>query len=188
MNFVYHMQAIGLASQAISRCSSLKKPTDSEARALARLFPSSAKRTATVAVFDPNECVAEPQQKKKKRAYSSQGRPVNITVVLLKSFSSTIPKGKLRKALKDSGRIKTVALTRLMSAQQVRNSIIRAFHPLLGTEWIFLDCNQESNCLEEAKDQGKSGDTIVSRRGCLYLCKKETVDDEVKLLSVNIIQ
>ena len=91
--------------QAESIISRVKKPTQAEAKALSSYFPSSYANAARKWSFDPStECVVLPMQKKKKAATKRQ-RPGNITVIMMKEYSSTIPKGKRRERLTSKGRI-----------------------------------------------------------------------------------
>lgn len=116
------------AESVISR---IKKPTQAEAKALARYFPSTSTSTSTTCStvrkrpFDPAaESVALPMQKKKKRAVK-RPRPANISVIMMKEFSSIIPKGKVRQKLSSKGRILSVSFSRDMSKREMRNKIIR---------------------------------------------------------------
>ena len=100
-------------------CKKLQKPSDAEARALSKLFPSSSRKRC-VPAFDPcKEAVNLPQAKKKKKGCTSQGRAVNITVIMLSEQCRCIPRGKFRKALNDQSRIVTVKFTRAMTGEHV---------------------------------------------------------------------
>ena len=120
--------------------------------------------------------------KKKKRGSTSQGRPTNITVCRLSKLTSYIPEGKVRKRLKDQGRIQNIQLTKLMTASTVRACISRAFRDF-QSEWVYLNSGQE-NVLVETDQQSPNGNTVCSRRGCLYILDKEVVlQSVVKLCS-----
>ena len=69
-------------SSAGLACNKLQKPTDVKAKALAKLFSSSSQK-CSVPAFDPSkEAVNQSDQKKKKKGSISQGRAVNVTLVL----------------------------------------------------------------------------------------------------------
>ena len=110
--------------RAKSIISKVKKPTEAEAKALARIFPSSSKPRAIEKAFDPAaECVVSGQQKKKKAAIRPKQRTISISVVMMKKYSSIVPKGKERHNLAAEGRILNMKLTRGMSAKEVKDLI-----------------------------------------------------------------
>ena len=147
----------------------MKKPTQAEAKALSSYFPSSYANAARKRSFDPStECVVLPMQKKKKAATKKQ-RPSNITVVMMKEYSSTIPKGKRRERLTSKGRILSLRFSRSMSNLEVKNQIIRTFQV---SEFVVLECDSTGHNLIRAADQTIDGETVVDRKGALYLCEK----------------
>lgn len=78
--------------------------------------------------FNPTaECVVSGNQKKKKAAIRSKQRAVNVSVVMMKKYSPTIPKGKERQNLAAEGRILNMKVTRGMSAKEVKDKISKAF-------------------------------------------------------------
>jgi len=84
---------ITIKSQDI--CKRVGKPSEADARVLSKLFPSSSacerKRPLSTA-FDPTkECVALPQQKKKKAA---RVKPSNVQVVIMHDTDVCVPKQK----------------------------------------------------------------------------------------------
>ena len=148
----------------------LLKPTPQEAKELGRLFSSTSTTSKRGPVFDPSqELIGLPDRKKKRRASTSKGRSVNITVCRLKKFTSFIPKGRVRTLLKEEGRVVTVQLTRSMSPSTVKQCITRAFRNLSG-EWQYLETGQE-NRLQIVGTQ-LDGNAVCSRRGCLYILDK----------------
>ena len=137
----------------------------SETTVLGSLFPATRKRHES---FDPTaECI----QKKKKAVIRCHNKPSNITVVLLKEFSSIVPKGKRRKVLASRGRMKQVRFLRLMSPLEVKNAILRIFKDLNVTSFIVLDMAESGRTLVQAENQNIDGESAVNRRGCLYLCE-----------------
>ena len=157
----------------------VKKPTEAEAKALASYFPSSSmsrsssSRKHSVDLFDPSgECVALPQQKKKKAASKGNPKPTVVTVVLMEKFSMRVPKGKVRQKLYSEGRIQSVSLRRTMSFLQVKNAIIRAFTRFQLSHFTILECDQGCHNLSRACVQEIDGEKVLQRRGCLYLCEE----------------
>ena len=156
----------------------LKTTTAVEAKVLSELFPSSSSvQKRPLKVFDPTaECVALPQQKKKKAA---RQKSLSVDVFLLPRFSRNVPKRKDRKALKDAKRNKKISITRQMSTQQVKNTILREF----GTDFTHLknftvlEC-EANNLLKHASFE-LNGSNIAERRGTLYLCEVNSTDGEV---------
>ncbi len=72
----------------------VKTPSEVEARALAKCFPSG-KRITTKGGFDPNaECVVNDAHWKKKAGIKGKQRSVSVNVVMLRQYIPTVPKGK----------------------------------------------------------------------------------------------
>ena len=64
-----------------------------------------------------------------------------------------------------------VALHRNLSAQQVKNAILKAFKGIKGLkEFTPLEC-MKSNQLQLSSVHELTGDVAVERRGALYLCE-----------------
>jgi hypothetical protein len=78
--------------------------------------------------FDPTakSFVAEAHRKKKAAFKKANTRPVTVKVVLLKNYSSQIPKGRARKKLINNERIKAMKFTRDMSQEVVKAKILDA--------------------------------------------------------------
>lgn len=146
---------------------------------MGKLFPScagSSSSTKRGPSFDPHQELHGLPDKKKKRATTSVGRPLNVTVCRLPRFTPFIPKGKVRSRLKEQGRIQNVQLTRSMTPVSVREAITRTYQGI--HQWVYLETGQD-NRLQEAKLQSLDGNTACSRRGCLYI-----LDKEVRYLSL----
>ena len=146
------------------------KPSEKEAKELGKLFPSCAGSSSKKRgpSFDPNERLyGLPDRKKKKKGSTSQGRPVTVSICWLPRFTPSIPKGKVRNRLKEQNRIRNVKLTRSMNPSTVRESVSRAF-PDIQTQWIYLETGQD-NFLAKAEQQSLDGNTVCSRRGCVYI-------------------
>ena len=148
----------------------MKSP--SQAAALASLFPAARKRTESPD-FDPTaECVVLPQKKKKKAAIKSHKKPSTVTVVLLKEYSSIVPKGKRRQVLASRGRVKKVMLQRTMKPVEVKDAILQVFKAHHISSFIVLDTVDSGHTLVRAEEQNIDGEYAVNRRGSLYLCQK----------------
>lgn len=79
----------------------MKKPSESEAKALAKLFPSKASAKRQQA-FDPHdECIATPAHKKKRR-FGAPKLSI-VSVVLLPKMQYSLPRGQGRKELATKG-------------------------------------------------------------------------------------
>ena len=138
---------------------------------MAQIFPSSsAPKAAERALnFDPAAvCVVSGQQKKKKAAIKPKQRVVNISVVMMKKYSSCVPKGKERQSLAANGRILNMKVTRGMSAREVKDKICAAFDV---TNFTALECDRNGHSLIKCCDQEINGEAVSQRRGSLYLCE-----------------
>ena len=93
-----------------------------------------------------------------------------MTVCRLMSCTKAIPRGKARKLLKDNGRIVELKLTRSMTPDMARATINRSF-PQLSDEWEYLDSSSD-NTLSTASSQLPDGNTLCSKRGCIYIADK----------------
>ena len=143
----------------------VKKPTEVEARALAKCFPSGKSKKEG---FDPNaECVVADAQAKKKAAFKGKQRSVSVNVVMLKHYQEIIPRGNTCKELFSQERIKRLSSTRDMSNLEIRNAIIRAFKV---SSFSFLDSDKKRH-LTRLDNDYLDGEGAVKRRGCLYLCE-----------------
>ena len=76
--------------------------------------------------FDPDaESIVLPNQKKKKAAVKRE-RWSNVTVILLKEYMPTVPRGDFRKELVAKGIIQNVKFTQSMSSVEAENQILHA--------------------------------------------------------------
>ena len=143
----------------------MKKPTQDEAKALAKLFPFSGNLRKRQ-TFDPhNECVAGPSHAKKKKFTKSAPKPASIEVIALKSFQRRIPRGAHRKKLQTNERIKKVKLNRAMTPQLVKQKIIEKFSPKIDN-FTYLECVEG---LLTPANEDYNGIKAVDRRGALYV-------------------
>ena len=116
--------------------------------------------------FNPTaESVVLPLQKKKKAA-TKRERPSNVTVIMMKEYSCSIPKGKVRQRLASEGRILNIRFSRRMSSQEVSNQIIRSFKV---ASFIVLGCDGSGHNITRCADQLLDGEIGVDRKGALSL-------------------
>ena len=139
-----------------------------EAKVLSELFPSSSvTQKRPLKSFDPTaECVALPQQKKKKAATRQKFKSTDV--FMLPKFSRNILKNKERKALKCAKRNKKIMINHQMSALQVKNVIRREFakdHPQLK-DFIALEC--EANNLLKYASYEINGTNLAERKGQVH--------------------
>ena len=137
----------------------MRKPTDKQAVALSKLFPSSKK-------FNPQaECVAKTAHAKKKK-FATAPKLSSVTVVLLKKYQTRIPRGDYRQELIDEKRMKKVELHRRMSPEEVHATILEAFG---CKRFTVLDCAKGGYLLRS--DEELTANIAIDRRGALYLCE-----------------
>ena len=158
------MQIQPAHDRAESIISKVKKPSEAEAKASAKFFPSSTKPKVIAQSFDPAaESIVSSQQKKKAAIRPKQ----SVSVVMMKKYS-TIPKGKERHSLATEGRILSMKVTRGMSAKEVKDKISKAFEV---SNYTVLECDGNGHSLIKCSDQDIDGDAVAQRRGYLYLCE-----------------
>jgi hypothetical protein len=111
------------------------QPSDSTAGVLSKLFRGSSfpstsegKRKRS---FDPKADIIVAEQKRKKKATNLRIKPRKVTLVLLCKKPVYVPRGHLRKKLRNEGRVIQVELKRCMSAEEVWETIIEAFPNLI---------------------------------------------------------
>ena len=136
----FHCSSLQKAQSIIAR---VKKPTEAEAKALASCFPSTTTRKRSLEPsFDLSaDCVALPQQKKKKSTSQGRLKLTTLTVVVMKKYERAIPRGKRRQQLSSEGRVRPVKLSRSMSPLQVKNAILCAFEGVISN-FTVLECDQ----------------------------------------------
>ena len=104
--------------KASAVCGKVSKPSESTKRLLSKLFPGGKSVSLpTKWPFHPTETsVAEQSRVKRKATIPKLGKPRTISFVLLDSPIPIAPRGKARKALEESGRVKKAQIRRSMSA------------------------------------------------------------------------
>ena len=153
-------------------CRRLGKPSETNAKVLATLFPACASSTKNKKrKFDPkDECIVAGQHRCKQSASQSKGRSKQITVVLLSNIPSSIPKGAAHEQLKKKGKVREVPFQRYMSEEEVKEVLIEDFECLSYSEVQFLQ-SHKNNSLSIAMVQDLDGIGVIFLAGCgsLYL-------------------
>ena len=152
--------------KAKSACIQLGKPSDANAKILANLFPSCSSKKRK---FDPTEdCVVAEQHRQKKAA--SKGRSKLLTVVVLNTMPSCIPKGATREHLRKTGRVKEIPFQRYLDEKEVKDLLKANFSDLAPINFQYLQPHK-NNGLTVAKDQELDGIGIINlaKSGSLYV-------------------
>ncbi len=121
--------------------------------------------------FDPTapSCV-EPKQKKRNDAISGTPRSRSVTVIMLKQYISFVPKGKYRQELASNGKI----INLVGKCSIMRLAIITDAFKV--HDFIQLECvGGGNNTLIKSNDQSMRADTVMNRKGALYLCENYDV-------------
>ena len=163
-----------ITSKASAICAKVGKPDKCGAAALAQLFGNalgpSRKRS-----FDPTaECVVAAQCAKKK-ATNQRMKKKTLCVVLLEEKPASVPKGRLRSKLLESGRKIKLQFKCCMKASEVRNFICDDFSEFEGVQTAqYLRCEKNSVMLLN-ENQELDGDGVIdlAGQGSLYLTQKE---------------
>ncbi len=90
----------------------------------------------------------------------------------MKEFMNVLPKGKERQVLVSQKRIQKVKLFRMMTTEEVKDSILCcSFSGIMKTnQFIAFQCASGST-LQQAKSQELTAEVAIERRGALYLCE-----------------
>lgn len=126
-----------------------------------------------VKAFSPRvESVVAVNQKKKKAGIKPSKKCSSVTVMMMKEYSSKLPKGTPKEDLLAQGRIQSIKVNRQMKPDEVKRLILKAFGV---TRYTVLHCDGVSKYLMKSSEQNIDGNGMVDRRGCLYLCKNMEV-------------
>lgn len=155
---------------------SLKKPSDTNIKALVKLFPT-CKSGVKKPVFDPtSDCIASENQRCKKSANSiTKGRLKSLKVVIVKDFPCSVPKGPLRERLIKIGRLKEVSFTRVMSESHCQDTILDAFKTIGLKKFYYLQA-QKNHSLQLAPNQILDGNSVINLAGSGSLYLQEAND------------
>ena len=102
------------------------------------------------------------EEEKEKKA-----RPTAVNVVMLKKFTTNVPKYANRRKLIKEGRIKSIYISKNADHNQVHRKIEAAFSI---ANFLVLDC-YKGHHLSISTNKFVDGRLAVQRRGCLYLCE-----------------
>jgi len=94
-------------------------------------------------------------------------RPAAINVVMLRNFTTQVPKGTKRRQLLREDRIKIVFIPKSADHEHVHNKIKSAFNV---NNFVVLVCFNGHRLTISAK-KFVDGKLALQRRGCLYLCE-----------------
>ena len=150
-----------LGGRASSLVNTVRKQGEASVTELRKLFPSSSK-----AMFPP---VAKDGLGKTPRKL----KPNKISVMMMDSISSPIPKGKARLNIVETDRVKVLDFKRNMSAAQVKQIIQCAFN-VEDIDYLLPERNGKK--LTYAANQYPTGDELINltgRKSFLYICEKE---------------
>lgn len=86
--------------------------------------------------------------KKKKHKMSS------VTVVLLKKFQASLPKGKQRRELSAGGRIRDIKFHRQMTTLEVKNVVMEGFKSVMKKKSFVVLETEGGSILARASYQG----------------------------------
>ncbi len=125
--------------------------------------------------FNPTaDCVVIEEQRKKKAAIKkAKPKYKSVPVMMMKDFSPSVPKGKVRQRLVSRGRVQTLRVTSETTAAAVRSKIQKAFEV---SEYTVLECDGSGHHLLKSTEQFIDGEYVNERRGTLYLCENFEVN------------
>ena len=152
-------------------CETLAKPSETNARALANLFPATKRKK-----FDPLCHSANFNSQQKKKAFSSKGRSKLITVVCLDNDSHKVPRGSLRERLKGNGRIKDIPFFRYLTCEETKSSIEQAFS--LSNGFTFLKSLKNILCVAEKQELNGAELISLAGKGSLYVTMKSIISTD----------
>ena len=157
------------SSQALQCLNKLKKPSDSEAKVLSKLFPSSKRSAAsTIKTFDPADELVVKEAKRKKKS-TSKVKSSQVEICLLPNFVQRVPKGKQRGDLKQQGRIKKIPVCRHHNWWTIQQSITSSFGSMFTTMMAPTILTCDGIALSKADNQQPNGEVVINRRGSFYI-------------------
>ena len=105
-------------------------------------------------------------------ALSLRKKCSSVTVMLMKEYSSKLPKRSDKDELLAQGRVQSIKVNRQMKAEEVKRLILKAFSV---THYTVLHCDGVSKFLMKSSDQNVDGNDLADKRGGLYLCENMQV-------------
>ena len=147
----------------------LTQPGDMPVKELTTIFNTHQNKPGPSRFVPGAECVVSNKKKKKKAAVQKKPKPSSVTVVVLKKFTSKVPRGDARETLASSGRIQSLRFTRDMSSSDVKQRIMSVFN--LCSEYTVLESDSSGHNLCKCSEQDIDGESVVGRKGSLYICE-----------------
>lgn len=121
----------------------LKKPSDTNVKALAKLFPACGSGKKRTLDFDPSgDCVASENQRRKKAATPGKGRSKCVKV---EELPACFPKGPIRDRLTKIGCIKEISFTRVMSDSEVCTVVLERFKEFGVKKFQYLKAQKDNS-------------------------------------------
>ena len=96
------------------------------------------------------------------------GRLRSVTIVLLDTPVSVVPKGKARRALEQNGRVRKAKILCSISASDIREVVCKTFSNLPCARKAKFIMLWKDNCLWFMSNQDLSGDEVV-KLACVSL-------------------
>lgn len=158
---------------AVKSCKKFGLPDVKCATTLKHLFPATSSSGSKKRKFNPaEECVASDAHRKRKAA-NLRVRPKNISVVVLESMPTHVPKGHVRSKLVKKGNVKQILFRRNMTPDEVRAILVREFRGINVQTAQFLQCKPSNVlCLSHDQELGGEGVIDLAGQGSLYLTLK----------------
>ena len=128
-------------SPVVAAADRLAQPTEAERKLLGRLFLSSKSLGNDHHV--PGHLILQETALQKKAA-TTKGRPISVTIAVLPKFLPSIPKGIRRSRMSKGGRMKSLLLKHIMTVTEVRCIIRRGFSHLGLANWKYLECSRNN--------------------------------------------
>ena len=159
---------------ALGHCKRFGRPDVKCAATLKHLFPATSSTGSAKRKFNPaDDCVASAAHRKKKAA-NLRVRPKSISVVMLESMPTHVPKGHARYKLVKKGHVKQIFFRRNMTAEEVRAIIVGEFAGIDNVQTAqFLRCKPSNVlCLHQEQELDGEGVIDLAGQGSLYLTLK----------------
>ncbi len=106
---------------------------------------------------------------KRNKKHCPYIRPAKRECILMKQFSSILPKSMDREQLRIESRIKSLLFTRAFSPGEVQNVVRQGFSHVQCQAFQFLEFRNGLLYIPDKQDY--NGVSVIERRGALYLCE-----------------
>ena len=155
----------------ITQCVPQEKHLSSAAKDVSRKLRSNPiKQTLTKAfpTLTTSSKVGFQHSAKRNKKHGPYVRPAKRECILMKQFSSVLPKSKDRAQLRTEQRTKDLLFTRTLSPVEVQNVIRQGFCHLQCQAFQFLE-SQNGCCMYQTNKTTTGWVSVIERRGVLYL-------------------